>query len=149
MILLAGASGAIGRSLVLLFCAAGHHVIATTRSKEKFAMLRGLGADPVAVNVFYAKGLSEVVRSAQPQIVMHQLTDLPMGAEPSRMYRRGGSAASSSLACNRQDHGSSAGHSAELTVAGPFGYGNAPQADGRNSDLAHSVSAIVPRPPLD
>ena len=48
-------------------------------------MLRGFGADPVAVDVFDARRLLEVVRSAQPQIVMHQLTDLPMGLEPSRM----------------------------------------------------------------
>jgi nucleoside-diphosphate-sugar epimerase len=85
VILLAGASGAIGRRLVPLLCGAGHHVIGTTRAKEKFAMLRDLGADPVAVDVFDTKGLSEVVRSAQPQIVVHQLTDLPMGLEPSRM----------------------------------------------------------------
>jgi uncharacterized protein YbjT (DUF2867 family) len=63
----------------------GHHVIGTTRSEEKFAVLRALGVDPVAVDVFDAKGLSQVVRSVQPQIIIHQLTDLPTGLEPSRM----------------------------------------------------------------
>jgi nucleoside-diphosphate-sugar epimerase len=85
VILLAGASGAIGRRLLPLLSGAGHHVIGTTRSKEKFANLRALGAEPVAVDVFDATALSEVVRSVQPRIVIHQLTDLPRGLEPSRM----------------------------------------------------------------
>jgi hypothetical protein len=65
-----------------LWC--GHHVIGTTWSEEKFAVLRALGTDPVAVDVFDAKGLSQVVRSVQLQIIIHQLTDLPMGLAPPR-----------------------------------------------------------------
>jgi nucleoside-diphosphate-sugar epimerase len=85
VIFLAGASGAIGRPLVPLLCGADHQVIGTTRSEEKFASLRALGADPVAVHAGDAKGLSQVVRSVQPQIIIRQLTDLPMGLEPGRM----------------------------------------------------------------
>jgi uncharacterized protein YbjT (DUF2867 family) len=86
--LLAGASGAIGRRLLPLLSGAGHHVIGTTRSKQKFADLRALGAEPVAVDVFDATALSEVVRSVQPRIVIHQLTDLPKGLEPAGWRRR-------------------------------------------------------------
>jgi NADPH:quinone reductase-like Zn-dependent oxidoreductase len=68
VILLAGASGAIGRQQVPLLCGADHQVIGTTRSEEKFASLRALGADPVAVDACDAKGLSQVARSVQPQI---------------------------------------------------------------------------------
>lgn len=75
VVLLAGASGAIGRRLLPLLSGAGHQVIGTTRSKEKFADLRALGAEPVAVDVFDATALSEVVRAVQPRIVIHQLTD--------------------------------------------------------------------------
>jgi uncharacterized protein YbjT (DUF2867 family) len=85
--LLAGASGAIGRRLLPLLSGAGH-VIGTTRSKEKFTDLRALGAEPVAVDVFDATALSEVVRSVQPRIVIHQLTDLPRGLEPAGWRRR-------------------------------------------------------------
>ena len=43
-IFLAGAGGAIGRRLVPLLHAAGHDVVGTTRSADKAAGLRALGA---------------------------------------------------------------------------------------------------------
>ena len=65
--------------------AAGHRVAGTTRSLPKAQELRDLGADPVVVDVFDAKTLSRLVASVRPEIVIHQLTDLPMGLEPNRM----------------------------------------------------------------
>jgi nucleoside-diphosphate-sugar epimerase len=76
-IFLAGASGAIGRQLVPLLSAAGHEVAGMTRSPEKAEMLRGLGAEPVVVDVFDASALIEAVVAFEPDLVMHQLTDLP------------------------------------------------------------------------
>ncbi|HET9593276.1 MAG TPA: NAD-dependent epimerase/dehydratase family protein [Solirubrobacterales bacterium] len=76
-VFLAGASGAIGRQLVPLLVAAGHEVAGTTRSEAKVEMLRGLGAEPVVVDVFDAARLREAVVSFGPELVMHQLTDLP------------------------------------------------------------------------
>jgi nucleoside-diphosphate-sugar epimerase len=48
-----------------------------TRSTEKVAALRALGAGPVVVDVFDAAALTRTVQAAAPQIIMHQLTDLP------------------------------------------------------------------------
>ena len=48
-IFLAGASGAIGRRLVPLLLAAGHHVIGTTRSGEKTNELKAGGVEAVVV----------------------------------------------------------------------------------------------------
>lgn len=74
---LAGASGAIGRQLVPLLVEAGHEVAAMTRSPGKVEMLREMGAEPVVVDVYDAEELREAVVAFAPDLVMHQLTDLP------------------------------------------------------------------------
>jgi nucleoside-diphosphate-sugar epimerase len=76
-VLLAGAGGAIGRRLVPLLRAAGHDVVGTTRSADKMAALRALGAEPTVVDVFDAAALTRIVQAALPEVVIHQLTDLP------------------------------------------------------------------------
>ena len=76
-VFLAGASGAIGRRLTPLLGAAGYTVIGTTRSIEKTAALRALGAEPVVVDVFDAASLIRAITAAAPQVIIHQLTDLP------------------------------------------------------------------------
>jgi nucleoside-diphosphate-sugar epimerase len=76
-VFLAGAGGAIGRRLTPLLCAAGHIVIGTTRSPDKAQAIAALGAEPVVVDVFDAPALERAVKAAAPEIVMHQLTDLP------------------------------------------------------------------------
>lgn len=84
-IFLAGASGAIGQRLIPQLLAAGHQVTGTTRNAEKAATLRALGAEPAIVDVFDAEALSRSMLAARPDIVVHQLTDLPPGLDPSRM----------------------------------------------------------------
>ncbi|MGX9391082.1 NAD-dependent epimerase/dehydratase family protein [Nitrobacteraceae bacterium UC4446_H13] len=84
-IFLAGATGAIGQRLVPLLRAAGHHVAGTTRFETKAATLRALGAEPVVVDVFDAAALKQAVLAARPDIVIHQLTDLPPGLDPAKM----------------------------------------------------------------
>jgi nucleoside-diphosphate-sugar epimerase len=76
-IFLAGASGAIGRRLVPLLRDAGHSVAGTTRRVERAQELRRLGAAPVIVDVFDRSALIDAVASAHPEVVIHQLTDLP------------------------------------------------------------------------
>ena len=84
-IFLAGASGAIGSRLTPLLLSAGHYVCGSTRSKSKADALRSLGADPVVVDVFDAAALSRAVASARPDVVIHQLTDLPKDLDPREM----------------------------------------------------------------
>lgn len=84
-IFLAGASGAIGRRLVPMLVAEGYRVIGSTRSAQKMQLLAELGATPVMVDVFDSPRLSQTVARARPDIVMHQLTDLPAGLDPGRM----------------------------------------------------------------
>jgi nucleoside-diphosphate-sugar epimerase len=76
-VFLAGAAGAIGRRLTPLLIKAGHQVTGTTRSKDKAAQLETAGAMPVVVDVFDAAALRAAVAKAAPDIIIHQLTDLP------------------------------------------------------------------------
>ena len=84
-IFLAGGSGAIGRRLIPQLVDAGHRVTASTRQAAKAGELRALGADPVVVDVFDVDGLRAAAVAARPEIVMHQLTDLPAGLDPAKM----------------------------------------------------------------
>lgn len=84
-IFIAGASGAIGRQLAPLLVAEGWQVAGTTRSADKAALLRDMGVEPVVVDVFDAPALRSVMAELKPEIVIHQLTDLPHALEASKM----------------------------------------------------------------
>src|SRR5690349_6750717 len=84
-VFLAGATGAIGKRLTPLLRNAGYHIAGTTRSAGKADLLRHLGAEPVVVDVFDAGALAKAVAAFRPDVIVHQLTDLPPGLDPSRM----------------------------------------------------------------
>jgi nucleoside-diphosphate-sugar epimerase len=81
-IFLAGATGAIGRPLVRLLRDAGHSVVGATRTVEGKATLEALGIEPALIDVFDREALVQVVRRAAPEVVVHQLTDLAAGLDP-------------------------------------------------------------------
>jgi nucleoside-diphosphate-sugar epimerase len=83
-VFLAGAAGAIGKRLVPLLLDARHLVIGTTRSGEKASELKARGVEAVVVDVFDATALRDAVVRARPDVVIHQLTDLPKVFEPDR-----------------------------------------------------------------
>jgi nucleoside-diphosphate-sugar epimerase len=83
-IFLAGATGVIGRRLTQLLVAAGHDVTGTTRSAEKAEALRGQGAQAAVVDVFDRTALRDAAVRARPDVVIHQLTDLPQVFDPER-----------------------------------------------------------------
>ncbi len=84
-VFLAGASGAIGRRLIPLLRESGHQVTGMTRASSKVEAIRALGADPVVADVFDAADLARAVAAARPDVVVHQLTDLPPGLDPALM----------------------------------------------------------------
>jgi len=71
--------------MVLILRDAGHTVVGTTRSAGKAETLRSLGVEPVLVDVFDAELLLRAMEAAQPDVVIHQLTDLPKKLDPNRM----------------------------------------------------------------
>ncbi len=76
-IFLAGATGVIGLRLAALLCDAKHEVTGTTRNPAKVPRLQALDVAPVLVDVFDADALASAVAIARPDVVIHQLTDLP------------------------------------------------------------------------
>ncbi|MCP9982379.1 NAD-dependent epimerase/dehydratase family protein [Actinomadura madurae] len=75
-ILLAGATGVVGRRLIPLLVQAGHEVAGTTRRSERAGMLRELGASPVVLDVLNTGDVRAAVAAIDPDAVIHQLTDL-------------------------------------------------------------------------
>jgi nucleoside-diphosphate-sugar epimerase len=83
-IFLAGAAGVIGRRLTPLLLAHGHSVWGATHSPDKSEFLLKLGARPILVDVFDADALATAVLEAEPEIVIHQLTDLAVVHDPAK-----------------------------------------------------------------
>jgi nucleoside-diphosphate-sugar epimerase len=81
----AGASGAIGEVLCKLLLRDGWRVVGTTRQPERAERLRSSGVAPVLVDVFDREALIVALRAAAPDVVAHQLTDLPKEFTPENM----------------------------------------------------------------
>jgi nucleoside-diphosphate-sugar epimerase len=75
-IMVAGASGVIGRALVPLLREAGHEVAGTTRHPGRLAAIEALGAQPLVMDALDASSVKTALGQAAPDVVMHQLTDL-------------------------------------------------------------------------
>lgn len=84
-VFLAGATGAIGRRLIPLLLKAGFEVYGTTRDAEKARDVERAGAQPVVVDVFDATTLRDLMAKVRPEIVIHELTDLPQTRTPESM----------------------------------------------------------------
>lgn len=81
-IFIAGATGAIGRQLLPRLTRAGHEVTAITRSQDRVEQIRANGATPVVCDVFDRDKLEQAVLAARPEVVIHQLTELPRRINP-------------------------------------------------------------------
>jgi nucleoside-diphosphate-sugar epimerase len=75
-ILLAGATGAVGKALVPRLVAAGHDVAGMTRSAAKRDLVRSLGATPVVADALEPEQVARAVAEAEPEAIIHQLTAL-------------------------------------------------------------------------
>lgn len=69
-VLVAGATGAVGRRLVPKLVSAGHQVTATTRSPDKLALLRNAGAQAVLLDGLDAVAVGEAVARAVERTVV-------------------------------------------------------------------------------
>ncbi|RFU42530.1 NAD(P)-dependent oxidoreductase [Actinomadura logoneensis] len=75
-ILVAGATGVVGRRLVPLLVQSGHEVVGTTRSPERAQSVADQQATPAVVDVLDAEALNRTLAEHSPDVVIHQLTDL-------------------------------------------------------------------------
>ena len=76
-ILVAGATGALGRQLVPRLVAAGHTVTGMTRTPSKQEALRAMGATPLVADALDAEQVAQAIAEARPEVIVHQLTALP------------------------------------------------------------------------
>jgi nucleoside-diphosphate-sugar epimerase len=75
-VFVAGATGVLGRALVPQLVARGHEVVGMTRSASKQDLVRSLGARPVVADALDPDAVAEAVASAEPEVIVHQLTAL-------------------------------------------------------------------------
>jgi nucleoside-diphosphate-sugar epimerase len=92
-IFVAGATGVLGRELVPQLVARGHEVVGMTRSASKQDLVRSLGARPVVADALDPDAVARAVASAEPGVIVHQLTALsgPMSMRDARRPDRSSS----------------------------------------------------------
>src|SRR5918998_3552467 len=88
-IFVAGATGALGTHLVPQLVARGHDVVGMTRSESKQDLVRSLGARPVVADALDPDAVAQAVATAEPEVIVHQLTALS-GEMSARDMRRPG-----------------------------------------------------------
>lgn len=85
-ILVAGATGAIGRQLLPRLIDAGHEVVGMVRDEAKRDSLRALGAEAVVADALVGDHVTRAVAEARPDVIIHQLTAI--GALNPRRFDR-------------------------------------------------------------
>jgi len=75
-VLVAGATGALGRQLVPRLAAGGHDVVGMTRSSSKRDVVRELGGTAVVADALDPEDVARAVAEAEPEVIVHQLTAL-------------------------------------------------------------------------
>ena len=82
-VFIAGGTGVIGSRVAALLAVQGHEVAATSRSIDRVKSLAGGqnldhgGVVGMVVDILDGDGLAAAVRDFAPDVVMHQVTDLP------------------------------------------------------------------------
>ena len=75
-VFVAGATGVLGRALVPQLVARGHEVVGMTSRGSKQDLVRSLGARPVVADALDPDAVARAVASAEPEVIVHQLTAL-------------------------------------------------------------------------
>jgi len=80
-VLVAGATGGLGRSLVPQLVAAGHEVTGMIRSESGAASVRAQGAGVVIADGLDGEAVKRAVGTTEPEVVVHQMTALKSGID--------------------------------------------------------------------
>ncbi|MGD8331313.1 MAG: NAD(P)-dependent oxidoreductase [Acidobacteriota bacterium] len=84
-VFVAGATGVIGRALLPRLLQRDHVVIGMTRHAERARRLRDMGVEPAVCDVYDIDGLQQALRTAKPDVVVHELTALPEAIDPRKI----------------------------------------------------------------
>jgi nucleoside-diphosphate-sugar epimerase len=86
-ILIAGASGAIGRALVPLLVGAGHDVVGVVQRPRSAELVRAMGAEPRTADALDRAAVLACFREVRPEVVIHQATAIPPNVDMRRFDR--------------------------------------------------------------
>jgi nucleoside-diphosphate-sugar epimerase len=86
-VFVAGATGVLGRALIPQLVARGHEVVGMTRAVSKQNLVRSLGARPVVADAMEPDAVAHAVASAEPEVIVHQLTALSGRMSATEMRR--------------------------------------------------------------
>lgn len=75
-VFVAGATGVVGKRLVPALLAAGHQVVAMTRSAGKAGALAAADAEPVVADGLDRAAVLRAITSTAPEVIIHQMTGL-------------------------------------------------------------------------
>jgi nucleoside-diphosphate-sugar epimerase len=84
-VLVAGATGAIGRPLIRSLKQHGHDVFCLARSAESAGRVAEMGAEAVTGDALDADSLRSAIARVQPDAVINELTSLPRHYTPAEM----------------------------------------------------------------
>lgn len=84
-VLVAGATGAIGRPLISALVVSRREVIGITSTERGVQILRDQGAEAFVANALDRNGIEMVLRRVRPEAVIDELTSLPKEYTPEEM----------------------------------------------------------------
>jgi nucleoside-diphosphate-sugar epimerase len=87
-ILVAGATGVIGRRLLPQLVQAGHSVLGTTRDPARAAAITQIGARSAVVDAFDSRQLCALMRAERPDAIIDQLTSLPANIDARKIDKQ-------------------------------------------------------------
>src|SRR3954470_20800082 len=88
-VLVAGATGAIGKALLSCLADGGHELFALVRSQRGNGEAAAKGADEVVADVLDAGSVLEAVQHTKPEVIINELTSLPKHYTPEEMKAAG------------------------------------------------------------
>jgi nucleoside-diphosphate-sugar epimerase len=84
-VLVAGATGAIGRPLLSALTTKGHEVVGMTSRPEGLERLRNAGAEGIVADVLDAEAVKAILTKLRPHAIIDELTFLPKNYTPADM----------------------------------------------------------------
>ena len=75
-VLVAGATGALGRQILPRLIEAGHEVAGTTTRPDKQRQLQEMGATPFVMDGLDGEAVGQAVAAFEPEVIVHELTAL-------------------------------------------------------------------------
>lgn len=86
-VLVAGATGVIGRPLVRSLSARGHEVVGTTRTPARAGVVRADGGRPLVLDVLDRGATVAALDEVRPDVLVHEATALTGFADPRTLER--------------------------------------------------------------